>query len=209
MKVEFLQNKQIQKVSTLIQGFALRYVMDLNDFVRTTEYYGRTSLKTAEHLCQLLKKWKACRPSPYNKDLLPLLKLIDSDLAIVETVNLRTIQDAPLNIKMAIKRIWLTLNSKLCENRQIAEIAASKAMLILTNGKLGPALDSNVRKALKLQRIHCPNDYLALLFAISEDIAIFEKANQTILEKLVPKEWHPIEIGRAYDMAIGPREQKT
>lgn len=209
MKVEFLQNKQTGEVRDLIQGFSLRYVTDLSDFAKTIARYGPDSRQTAKHLCRLLRKWQACRPSAVRKDLLPLLTHLAADFATIATVDLRTIRHASSDVRAAITRIWSALISQIC-NRQMAEVAASKAMLILTNGRLGPALDSNARKVLRLPRIRSSDDYLTLLLAISEDIAAFEKVNYpTLLEDLVPKEWHPIAVGRAYDMAIGPRERKA
>ena len=210
MKVEFLRDKQSEEIGVLIQGFSLRYVTDLSDFATTTAHYGLTSPQTAEHLCRLLRKWQACRPSAVRKDLLPLLTHLAADFTTIATVDLRTIGHASSNVRAAITRIWLTLISQICNNRQMAEVAASKAMLILTNGLLGPALDSNARAVLRLPRIRSSDDYFTLLLAISEDITAFEKVNYPILlQDLVPKEWHPIAVGRAYDMAIGPRERKA
>lgn len=210
MKVEFLRNKRREEIRTLIQGFSLRYVPDLGDFATTTAHYGLISRQTAEHLCRLLRKWQACRPSAVRKDLLSLLTHLAADFTTIATVDIRTIRHASSNVRTAIDRIWLVLISQICNNRQMTEVAASKAMLILTNGRLGPALDSNARAVLRLPRIRSSDDYLTLLLAISEDIAAFEKVNYPILlEDLVPEEWYSVAVGRAYDMAIGPRERKA
>ena len=209
MKVEFLRNKKIQEVKALILGFSPHYATDVRNFAATTTRYGITSPQAEKHLCRLLRKWKACRPSTVRKDLLPILTHLYPDFMTITTVNLRTIRD-DLNVRAAITRIWSTLTSQICNNRQISEVATSKAILILTNGRLGPALDSNARGALNLPRIRSSDDYFALLLAISEDIVAFEKVNYPILlEDLIPKEWQPVAVGRAYGMAIGPRGRKT
>lgn len=206
MEIEFLRNKQREKVANLIQGFSIRYVTDLKNFATTTEHYGLISPQTAKQLCRLIGKWHGCRPSPVSKNLLPLLTDLDADLKAIATIDLRSILRASSNEMEAISQIWSSLMNQICDNKPQSEVAASKAMLILTNGRLGPALDSNARKSLRLPRIQSSGDYLAFLLAISEDVAAFEKANSPILlEDLVPKEWCPVLVGRAYDMAIGPR----
>ena len=192
MKIEFLRNKQREEVAGLIQGFSLRYVKDLNDFAMVTKQYGLISSQAAKKLRRLIGKWAACRPDKVNTDFLPLLTELDADLTTIATIDLRSVRHASSNERDAIGRIWSVLINQTC-NKQLAEIAASKAILILTNGRLGPGLDSNARTMLKLQRIYRSDDYLTLLFVISEDIAAFEKVNSPILlEDLVPKKWHPV-----------------
>jgi len=153
MKVEFLRDKQSEEVGALIQGFSLRYVTDLGDFATTTAHYGLISPQTAEHLCRLLRKWQACRPSAVRKDLLSFLAHLAADFTTIVTVDIRIIRHASSNARIAIARIWLALISQICNNRQMAEVAASKAMLILTNGRLGPPVfdihwDSKPSRAL-------------------------------------------------------------
>jgi len=210
MKIEFLRNKQKEEVRDLIQGFSFRYVTDLNDFAKSSKQYGFISPETAEHLHQLLRKWQACRPSSVNKDLLPLLMELDADLTTIATIDLRNIRHASSKQREAIARIWSTLINQICENRQLAEVATSKTILILTNGRLGPALDSKVRDTLSISRIQNSDDYFDFLLAISEDIAIFEEKSSPIhLEDLISEECHPVAVGRAYDMAAGPRDNNN
>lgn len=207
MKIEFLRNKQKEEVRAIIEGFSLRYVKDLQDFATITKQCGIISSQSANDLSRLLRKWKACRPSSARKDILPLLTELNTDLTIISTIDLRNIRQASSNEREAIGRIWSTLINHICDKRKLTEVAPSKAILILTNGRLGPALDSNARTVLKLPRIWSSDEYLTLLLAISEDIAAFEKVNTPILlEELAPKEWQPVFVGRAYDMAVGPRE---
>ncbi len=209
MKVEFLRTKQVDEIKGLISGFSSRYATDLKDFTVTTKKYGFASQQTADHLCRILRKWQACRPSRVNNNLLPLFIQLAPDFATIKSLNLRNIRHASPKENIAITRIWSALTNQICNNREMADVAASKTLLILTNGQLGPALDSNARKILGLSRIQSPEDYLTLLHSISDDINAFEKANAPILlENLVPEYWLPVSVGRAYDMAIGPREHK-
>jgi hypothetical protein len=209
MKINFLRNKKSEEVKQLIEGFSHRYVADLNNFALTIEQYSFTSPQTANHLNKLLRKWSGCRPKSARKDRLHLLKLLDTDLKSISHVDLRNIQNISPYERLAISRIWSQLQTQICDAPKSTAVAPSKAMLILTNGRLGPALDSNARKTLKLPKTLNPDEYLSFLCAISEDIAAFEKINApVILEDLVPKKWQPVFIGRVYDMAIGPRHKK-
>ena len=210
MKIEFLRNKRKEEVRVLIQGFSSDYCYDLHFFTKITEKYGTFSPQSAEALSQLLNKWTACRPSRTNKDLLPLLIDLNSDLKTISNLDLRNIRQVSLNEKEAIDRIWLKLFNRICIPKKLTGVAPSKAILILTNGRLGPALDSKTRKTLGLQDIVSSVQYLTILSAVSEDIAAFENANSPILlEELVPEEWKPVFVGRAYDMAVGPRKYFT
>ncbi len=175
MKVEFIGNKHIDEVRNLIHGFSHRYVTDIKDFVITTESYRFSSTETADHLSRLLRKWQACRPSAVHKNLLPLISQLAQDFETISNLNIRNIEHASLNEKEAIKHIWSVLINQICNNREIADVAASKAILILTKGQLGPALDSNARKKLRVPRIRNSEDYLNLLLTVSDDIRSFEK----------------------------------
>jgi hypothetical protein len=208
MKIEFLRNKKSEEVKRLIEGFSHRYVADLNNFALTIEQYSFTSPQAANHLNKLLRKWRGCRPKSARKDRLPLLKLLDKDFKSISQIDLRNFRHISPFERITISRIWSELQNQICDVKKSTAVAPSKAMLILTNGRLGPALDSNVRKSLKLPKVLSPDDYISLLNAISEDIAVFEQVNApVILEDLVPIEWQPVFVGRAYDMAIGPRDK--
>ena len=132
--------------------------------------------QTADHLRQLLRKWQACRPQAVRREVLPLLRHLNEDFRIIETLDVRNIRNADPDEIAAISRIWDSLIGQLCVNREIADIATSKAIHILTTGRIGPALDSNARKVLKILRVYSSEEYLSLLFAVSEDIAAFKKA---------------------------------
>jgi hypothetical protein len=206
MKIEFLRNKRRQEVQALIQGFSSDYCYDLHSLSKITEKYGTFSPQSSKALIQLLNKWTACRPSRTNKEILPLLIDLNSDLRTISNLDLRNIRQASSNEKEALDRIWSELFNRICIPKKLTGVAPSKAILILTNGRLGPALDSNTRARLGLQDIVSSVQYVTILSAISEDIAAFEKANAPILlEELVPEEWKPVFVGRAYDMATGPR----
>ena len=207
MKIEFLRNKNEEEIRTLFCGFSQRYLKDIHYFKKTTDKFGLISPQSAMDLSLLLKKWTACRPSSVNTDILPLLKELEADLTTISDLDLRNIRGASPNEKEALTRIWSKLINGLCVPKKLSGVAPSKAILILTNGRLGPALDSHARAVLGLPEIVSVVEYFTIMYAISEDIAAFEEAHPPILiETLISEEWQPVFVGRAYDMAVGPRE---
>jgi hypothetical protein len=209
MKIEFLRNKNEEEVRALISGFARSYCYDLHHFANTNSEYGLASHEAAMALADLLKKWTACRPVSISTDLQPILKDLETEFTMISGLDLRNLRNASANEKGAIDHIWSKLTNELCKPKKLTGVAPSKAMLIITNGRLGPALDSRARAVLGLSsdNIVTGVQYRTILEAISEDLLIFEETISPIrIETLVPKHWQPVLVGRAYDMVAGPRD---
>jgi len=83
-------------------------------------------------------------------------------------------------------------------------VSITKAILLLTDGRIGPAFDSQVRRKLGVARPASCAEWLKNLEEIGEDIAAFERVNGPIT-KAVPTEFAGLAHGRLYDMALGPR----
>jgi hypothetical protein len=83
-------------------------------------------------------------------------------------------------------------------------VGISKAILLLTDGCVGPAFDSKVRGNLGLGNIVDANQWINALRAASRDIQAFEANNQTTLQQAVPQRHSALQCGRIYDMALGP-----
>jgi hypothetical protein len=83
-------------------------------------------------------------------------------------------------------------------------VGITKAVLLLTDGRIGPAFDSQVRRRLGVARPTTYREWLQALEEIGEDIAVFESAHGP-LTKAVPAHFAQIPYGRLYDMALGPR----
>jgi hypothetical protein len=80
--------------------------------------------------------------------------------------------------------------------------------VLATLGRIGPALDTVVRKRLGISEPRSGEEWVALLHAISADLARFERRHRTLLESLVEDQWKPIQVGRVYDMVAGPTGRK-
>ncbi len=83
-------------------------------------------------------------------------------------------------------------------------VGITKAVKLITFGRIGPALDTVVRDRLDLAEPRSADEWIAVLRSISDDLARFEKEHRTRLETLVEEQWRPVAVGRAYDMAAGP-----
>ena len=76
--------------------------------------------------------------------------------------------------------------------------------MLVTNGRIGPAFDSIVRKKLGLKdHLRSSEEWIEVLRGISEDILAFEKLHGKLSE-IVPDQFAKYQVGRLYDMALGP-----
>lgn len=87
---------------------------------------------------------------------------------------------------------------------QAGVVGISKAVLLLTEGRVEPAFDSEIRTHLGLRRIENANEWICALLVVSRDIQQFEAANQTTLQQAAPQQHAGLSSGRIYDMALGP-----
>jgi hypothetical protein len=83
-------------------------------------------------------------------------------------------------------------------------VGISKAVLLVTDGRIGPALDSTVRERTGLPRPANGGEWLACLAAIGEELAEFESRHGPVQDAVSPRFRH-LAAGRLYDMALGPR----
>ena len=86
-------------------------------------------------------------------------------------------------------------------------VGISKAVLLLTNGRLGPAFDSRVRRRIGVGNISDATAWIRAIQAASHDIRAFETANQTTLHEAVPTQYSNLHNARLYDMSLGPGSQ--
>ena len=87
-------------------------------------------------------------------------------------------------------------------------VGITKAVKLVTMGRIGPALDTVVRRKLRVEEPRSGDEWIATLGAISDDLARFERRHRMPLETLVEARWQPIAVGRAYDMVAGPTARK-
>jgi hypothetical protein len=80
-------------------------------------------------------------------------------------------------------------------------VGISKAAMLVTDGRVGPAFDSKVTRKLGLRKIQNAQEWLSAIKLASSDIVAFESARGTTLQSASGLSLHS---GRIYDMALGP-----
>lgn len=196
-----------QQVSDAVSTFASRYVEDW------TQWLAVTPARRADLFGQILRRWQATRPlpmrrtraegghePPYLEDLLESadLRVRSLDGLTVSTVGDRTaIHDATLG------GLWRTF-SDLPSSGVASCVGITKAVMLVTDGRIGPAFDSQVRERLGLPRPTTSREWIACLEAIADDIAAFEAAHGPLSHVVEPR-FSNLANGRLYDMALGPR----
>jgi len=203
-----LRNKTPRQVHDDVSGFAREYVEDWNRWLHVEsdqrwQMFGKT-----------LRKWQATRPKrmrrleqdarhdpPYLDDLIrKALRQLDvvGDLAVSEISKRTAGQDNALQALWGIFEALPVSGVASC-------VGITKAILLLTDGRIGPALDSRVRQNLGITRPSSTRDWICLLDQIEEDISSFEARHNCLLREIVPIKFAQLEYGRLYDMALGPR----
>jgi hypothetical protein len=187
--------------------FATKYVMDWDAWLKIAE-----SDRVSE-FASILRKWQGTRPnamrlpkaeasheSPFIDDLLleatPHLEAL-GDLTL-DDLGLAT----PIHIK-ALHGLWATF-SNLQQKDTATCVGITKAIMLMTNGRIGPAFDSLVRKKLGLNdHLSSSDEWIAVLREISKDIQGFEKLHGKFAT-IVPDQFKKYQVGRLYDMLLGP-----
>jgi hypothetical protein len=88
-------------------------------------------------------------------------------------------------------------------------VGISKAVLLLTKGAVGPALDSQVRKRLCICEPINANQWANAIELASQDAHQFQVRNKCTLQEAAQEHCRNIKPGRIYDMALGPRAKNA
>jgi len=207
--ITVLRNKTPAQVHVDVAGFALKYVRDW-------ERSLLAPLHTRPQVfVKILGKWQAARPArlrrlriraaehppPYIEDLLAAAAPHFRTLA-----RFRVGQPAAptRSERSAVENLWNVFSS-LQQTSAASCVAITKAVLLLSDGRIGPAFDSQVRKKLRVRHLLSASDWIAALTDISDDILAFEAAHGVSLPNAVPPQFSTLSYGRLYDMALGPR----
>jgi GrpB-like predicted nucleotidyltransferase (UPF0157 family) len=195
------------EVRRRLEAFTASYVVDWEDWL------GVAEPNRVSKFASILRSWNATRPlpmrrpkaeashePPYIEQLIdeaePHLKVL-GDLCVTDLA-LAT----PDHIN-ALHGLWATF-SKLAQKGSASCVGITKAIMLLTNGRIGPAFDSIVRKQLGLKdHLKSSEEWIGVLRGISEDILAFEKQNGRLAD-IVPDRLVGYHVGRLYDMVLGP-----
>ncbi|WP_406821937.1 hypothetical protein ACJA3S_11580 [Pseudomonas sp. KnCO4] len=212
----------IAELKQRIARFNPVYVQHWSDWLNTPNQRRPHELKLT------LGRWQACRgnpirqlattgatvhPAPYIDDLfaqaLPYAQILSGfDMANPGSFNPQSIN--------ALHELWNNFERLSYERNNPARkrkaprhglagvVGISKAIMLVTNGRVGPAFDSKVRNGLQLKgKIESAGDWIDALRAASKDVTIFEKNNKTTLQIASGLD---LPAGRIHDMALGPNK---
>jgi hypothetical protein len=205
--IKAIRDKTPTQVRRDVSSFAERYVEDWEAWVAERgearpELFGR-----------ILRKWQATRPlamsrlrreakhrAPFLDDL---LELAIEPIRVLGDLTVLTIAKRTPAEDDALKTLWATF-SRLPTSGISSCVGITKAVLLLTDGRIGPAFDSQVRRKLGVEKPATCREWLQILEGVAADIAIFESTHGP-LSKAVPTRFGQLAYGRLYDMALGPR----
>lgn len=212
----------VEQFQQHIRGFKQAYVQHWNDWHLALQ----AQQNVASTFGQILRLWQACRPNTYRypqqeaQHAPPFLDnlLVQSNQYIQALQNFDIRHQAALNGKVcrALEQLWnifqlLSYRSpggqRNVRNGLAGVVGISKAVLLLTEGRVGPAFDKNVKDNLKIREIINAQQWFDSLQKVTKDILSFEAKNQCTLQKATPPAFAGLHSGRIYDMALGPRER--
>ena len=216
-QIRFLAQKTPEEVKQAIAGFSQRYVLDWKQWTRSYEYQAShiPSSVTVSEFGRILRKWQATRPNPMRRPqseathaapyLEDLLTEAWPHLKVIEGLSVRNMEEASQAQHDALLELW-DIFRKLASRGSATCVGVTKAVLLLTQGRIGPALDSMVRRELYIRQPPAEGTvWVDILQSIGQDISIFETKYGVCIEDLAPVEWSITSPGRAYDMIAGPR----
>ena len=201
-----------------LKAFKPRYKQDWRDWMNTLASHPLAAPETVAQCRRVLAKWQAVRSTTKGRRVrltrglaIAGTRCLDDVLAealpALKILGQETVRDVP-NLSSARRGALLELWDVFSDLPTIGTARAvgiTKAVKLVTGGRIGPAFDSQVRQHLDLPEPLDGVQWLDALVAVARDIQTFESANGCRLEQLVETEWRPIGIGRAYDMVFGPK----
>jgi len=205
--VEGIRNHTPRQVRSAVSAFSAQYAKDWDDWV------GADRDARPQLFGRILRRWQATRPvamrrlraeadhrPPFLDDL---LESAEEPVWVLGGLTVLTIAQRTREQDEALNTLW-KIFSRLPTSRAASCVGITKAVLLLTDGRIGPAFDSQVRSKLGVGRPATCREWLRILQEVGEDIAAFEASHGRLTEA-VPLQFARLAYGRLYDMALGPR----
>jgi GrpB-like predicted nucleotidyltransferase (UPF0157 family)/mannose-6-phosphate isomerase-like protein (cupin superfamily) len=207
MKVSLLREMTPDEVRQRLAEFMAGYVLDWETWLQVTD------AKRVSMFASILRSWNATRPLPMRRPraeashepphIEDLLDQASLHLEALGELNVKGLALASSDQINALHGLWATF-SKLPQTGTASCVGITKAIMLLTNGRIGPAFDSIVRKKLGLKdHLKSSEEWIDVLLGISEDINAFDERHGNLTD-IVPAQLAKYHVGRLYDMVLGP-----
>ena len=212
MKVSVLREMTPDEIRRKLGEFTASYVLDWETWLQATD------AKRVSTFASILRSWQATRPLPMRRPraeashepphIEDLLEEASQNLEALGDLNVSGLALASSDQINALHGLWATF-LKLPQRGTASCVGITKAIMLLTNGRIGPAFDSIVRKKLGLKdHLKSSEEWVGVLYGISEDIVAFEKLHGNLTD-IVPAQLAKYHVGRLYDMVLGPGTDAT
>lgn len=194
-----------------VDTFADQYKRDFESWLATNGE-GRPA-----ELGRILRRWQATRGRVMRRTRLerrhkpPFLDdfLAEAPAQMIETLTTTTIRSRTAAQEEVLRRLWATFGRLPVNERERAKaVGITKAVMLVTDGRIGPGLDSNVRKAMRVAEPTNANQWIEILDGVAGDIDAFTARNGPLSACVRPGYRH-LADGRLYDMALGPRDRMS
>lgn len=217
-----IENMDVNQFQKSIEEFDSRYVAHWDLWLQVCATGSKS--EKAELFGKILRKWQACRPNRMRRDAASKLHSKPFLDDLIEKANkhllkLNTFDITQSNslsdpeIREALSSLWSIFSdlpySGESHGGRAGIVGISKAIMLLTEGRVGPAFDKFVCNGLGVKKVTQEFDqWIHLLESVNVDIKKFESNNKRRLKDAVPDKFKNLNMGRIYDMALGPRAKK-
>ena len=165
-----IRNLTAQEFQERLIRFKKSYVKDWDEWIDS--FTNNTDV--AYVFGEILRRWQACRPNNMRRSqrenfheppyLEHILQQSDTYINSLSTFDLRNDNAFCATTEYSLKKLWdIFTNLSYCgkaRNGKTGVVGISKAVLLLTEGRVGPAFDSKVRNNLGKDSIDNANSGL-------------------------------------------------
>ncbi|MGR2927818.1 hypothetical protein [Acidithiobacillus ferriphilus] len=203
----------LKKISTIeefiasVRGFKSSYADDWALWIKPT---GDDVARRKDIFIGIMRGWSACRPAKANSEFSDReFEYLQEKGRELEGLYLRRIGQND-DIFTKLEELFKAING-ICKNKSINMMVASKAIMLVTEGSIGPAFDSNIMKNLGYKYNYDKSFQMweNMLRYVADDLIGFQKRFKVDdIYELLPDDLRSIKLGRLYDMALGPRQNE-
>ncbi len=204
-----IANDSLATFQNRVNKFNKKYVHHWDNWLKTAPEARPLQLKL------ILGTWQACRPNRLRsaKYIEKLLRQARSHVRALRSFDIARPTSFTAKARDAILALWPIFEKlsyavpeqpdgrKPPRRGRAGVVGISKAAMLVTDGRLGPAFDSKVREQLGIRTIRNADEWLCAIEKASRDAAVFVKKRKATLQKASGR---TLQSGRIYDMALGP-----